>query len=318
MKHLTSMGLGLISALTLAGGLHAQSIGIGAGTQGSQNYAVNAGVAKFLTDTAGMDVRVQAYGGSGQSMPLIDSGRLDIQMLPSPDFESGVNGNGQFEGRPLKNLRVLASLSSSAYGFMVRVDAPYNNVSEVAGLKITHGFSAQPTLVPQVDAILAASGLTMEEMVPVNVPAVPNGVDEFISGAADIAFFSLQGGKAREADAAVGIKWLAIPNTPEAEAAMKAIVPTSYIKVVEPSPANVAITEPTALMGYDYVLTAGAHVTDEVVAKLLAALHDNPEGVREIRATFAEFAPENMAPPMDGLIYHDGAVKYYKSVGLME
>ena len=43
----------------------AQTLGIGAGTQGSQNYAVNAGLAKFLTDELGMNVRVQAYGAAG-------------------------------------------------------------------------------------------------------------------------------------------------------------------------------------------------------------------------------------------------------------
>jgi hypothetical protein len=65
---------------------NAQSLGIGAGRQGAQNYAVNAGLAKFLSDAIDLDVRVQAYGGSGQSMPMIDSGRLDIQLAPSLTF----------------------------------------------------------------------------------------------------------------------------------------------------------------------------------------------------------------------------------------
>ncbi len=48
----------------LVDGLDGVPNGIGAGTQGSQNYAVNAGLAKFLTDELGMNVRVQAYGAA--------------------------------------------------------------------------------------------------------------------------------------------------------------------------------------------------------------------------------------------------------------
>lgn len=296
----------------------AQTIGIGAGRQGSQNYAVNTGTAAFLTETAGLDVRVQSYGGSGQSMPLIDGGRLDIQLVPSPDIEAAVGGRGPFEGRALGNLRVLGSLSSSAYGFMVRADSSYTKVSDIAGLSITYGFSAQPTLALQVDAILAAGGLSIDDMEPVLVPSVPNGVDEFISGAADVAFFALQGGKTREADAAVGIRWLAVDKSPEAEAAMQQFVPTSYIKMVDPGPDAVGVPEPTPMMGYDYVITAGAHVPDDVVEAVLAAIHGNPEGVRAIRSTFAEFDPATMAPEIGGLTYHPGAVSFYRSVGLME
>ena len=318
MKYQNLTALCIAASVTTAGAAGAQSIGIGAGTQGSQNYAVNSGAAKFLSEEAGLDVRVQAYGGSGQSMPLIDAGRLDIQLVPSPDFEAAVTGTGPFEGRRLDNLRVLGSLSSSAYGFMVRADSPYQKVSDLEGLSITYGYSAQPTLALQVDGILAAGGLSIDDMQPVMVPSVPNGVDEFIAGAADVAFFALQGGKTREADAAVGIRWLAVDDTPEAEAAMKGFVPTSYVKVVEPGPNAVGVPDPTPMMGYDYVLTAGTHVPDEVVRTILAAFHDNPDEVRAIRSTFAEFAPESMAPDLGDLPYHPAATAYYQSVGLMD
>jgi len=305
----------LTVALAFTGTASAQTMGIGAGTQGSQNYAVNAGFAEFLSSELGFDVRVQAYGGSGQSMPLIDAGRLDLQLVPSPDMAAAVRGEEPFEGRPLQNLRAAASLSSSAYGFMVRADSGHTKVSDVKGLTITYGYTAQPTLRYQVDGILAAAGLSIDDMRVNNVPSVPNGVDDFISGNADVAFFALQGGKTREADASVGIRWLAVENTPEAEAAMQKFVPTSYIKIV---PAGYApgVKQDTPMMAYDYVLTVGSHVPDETVRQILELVHDNPEKVRKILNTFAEFSPEEMAPPMNGIEYHPAASAYYKEIGL--
>lgn len=295
----------------------AQTLGVAAGRQGSQNYGANAGMAKFLADELGMDVRLQSYGGSGQSMPLIDAGRLDIQLVPSPDFSAAVLGQGPFEGRELQNLRVLTTMSSSAYGFMVRKDSEYENVSDIQGLSITYGFTAQPTLRLQVDAILAAGGLSIDDMEMDNVPSVPNGVDNFIQGKTDVAFFALQGGKTREADAAVGIRWLAVPNTPEAQAAMQEFVPTSFIKVVEPGAAP-GIDVTTPMMGYDYVMTAGAHVPDEVVTDILQHLYDNPDKVRGIFKTMSGFNKAGMAPDLKGLTYHPAAVAFYESIGLMD
>lgn len=318
MKFAKLSMLCVTAALAVGETAAAQSIGIGAGRQGSQNYATNAGVAGYLSDKVGMDVRVQSYGGSGQSMPLIDTGRLDLQLVPSPEFEDAFSGKGPFEGRQLANLRLLGSISPSVVGFMVRKDSPYTKVADIAGATITYGYSAQPTLVAQVDGMLAAGGLSIDDMEPVMVPSVPNGVDEFIAGTADVAFFALRGGKTREADAAVGIRWLAVEDTPEAEDAMQGFLPTSYVKTVEPGPGAVGVAEPTPMMGYDYVLVAGAHVPDDVVTTILATLHDNPEEVRAIRSNFAEFDPAGMAPEFDGLTYHPAAVAYYKSVGLMD
>lgn len=315
---ITTFAAACLAAAFFVEGAAAQSLGIGAGKQGSQNYAVNAGMAKFLSDELGMDVRVQAYGGSGQSMPLIDAGRLDIQLIPSPDVSAAVAGVEPFEGKALENLRVVASLSSSAYGFMVREDSPYKSVKDIKGKSMTYGYTAQPTLRFQVDGILAAGGLSIDDMQPHMVPSVPNGVDDLISGSVDVAFFALQGGKTREADAAVGIRWLAVEDTPEAEAAMQEFVPTSYIKTVQPTKGNVGVDEPTPMMGYDYVLTAGTHVPDEVAYKISKVLFENPEAVRSIRNTFAEFTPKDMAPEFKGLTYHPGAAKYYRETGLMD
>ena len=318
MKYAMLGAICLGTTIFMASGAIAQSLGIGAGTQGSQNYAANAGMAKFLSDEAGMDVRVQAYGGSGQSMPMIDAGRLDMQLIPSPDISAAVQGQEPFEGRPLQNLRIVASLSSSAYGFMVREDSDHYKVSDIEGKSITYGYTAQPTLRFQVDGILAAGGLYIEDMETHMVPSVPNGVDDLIAGNVDVAFFSLQGGKTREADAAVGIRWLAVNDTPEAEEAMQEFVPTSYIKTVDPGDGIVGVDEPTPMMGYNYILTAGKHVPDETVYEIVKLLHENPEKVRGILTAFADFEPASMAPTYPGLSYHPGGISYYTEAGLVE
>ncbi len=304
-------------AMLAAGPAAAQSVGIGAGKQGSQNYATSAAMGKFLSDELGLDVRVQSYGGAGQTLPLLDSGRLDLALVPGPDYMAAALGQEPFKGRKLENLRTIADMGPTYYGFMVRKDSDMETVADAKGKTITYGYAAQPALALQVDGILAAAGLTIDDMQQDNVPSVPNGVDDLISGNADVAFFAIQGGKAREADAAVGIKWLSLDDTPENEAAMQKSVPLAYIDTVEAGVAP-GVDKPTAMMAYDYMLVTGAHVPDELVQKIVALVHDNPEKVRGLYSAFAEFKAPQMAKDVGGLTMHPAAVEYYKQNGLMQ
>ena len=87
---------------------------------------------------------------------------------------------------------------------------------------------------------------------------------------------------------------------------MQTFVPTAYIKVVKPGAAP-GVGQPTPMMGYDYVLTAGAQVPDETITKIVKLLHDNPDKVRGILKTFAEFTPAEMAPKLGGLDLSSGS-----------
>ncbi len=307
----------VLAAMSFGTAASSQSLGIGASKQGSQNYAANAGFAKLLVDELGYDVRVQSFGGSGQTMPLVDNARLDLLLAPSPDFSAAAGGTGAFEGRQLGNLRIVAAMGGSAYGFMVNKASDMTMVSDSKGKTITYGYTAQPTLRPQVDAILAGGGLSIDEMKLDNVPSVPNGVDDLISGTAEVAFFALAGGKTREADAAIGVRWLGLEDTPEALAGVRTFVPTAYIDTV-PAGSAPGVEVDTNMMFYDYVLLAGAHVSDDTIAPIVEYIHQNPEKVRAIFKTFARFDPAKMAPDMGDLVYHPAAAAYYQQNGVSQ
>ncbi|MEZ5787068.1 MAG: TAXI family TRAP transporter solute-binding subunit [Xanthobacteraceae bacterium] len=315
MKLTTAFAAACLAAAVFAGSAAAQSLGIGAGKQGSQNYATSAAMGKFLANELGLDVRVQSYGGAGQTLPLINSGRLDLALVPGPDYMAAALGQKPFEGHALGNLRILADMGPTYYGFMVRKDSDMHKVADAKGKTITYGYAAQPALRLQVDGILAAGGLSINDMQQDNVPSVPNGVDDLISGNAEVAYFAIQGGKAREADAAVGIRWLALEDTPENEAAMQKFVPMAYIDTV-PAGAAPGLNQPTAMMAYDYLLVVGAHVPDDLVQKILKLVHDNPDKVKGLYKAFAGFSPEKMAPDFKNLKMHPAAIDYYKQVGL--
>lgn len=294
-----------------AGTANADALGIGAGSQGSQNYALNAGIGKFLTEKAGLDVRVQSFGGSGASMPLLDGGRLDVQAIDSPSVYAAVMGEAPFEGRAMENIRVLGVIGPSSYGIFVREDSPYRYVRDLKGKSITYGFTNQPSLTAQVDGILANGGLSIDDLKPVMTPSVTGGIDDFIAGKSEAAFMSLNSGKTQEADAAVGVRWIAMDPDAAAQEAMREHVRGSYVQTIQPSEKVFGIDGPTPMMSYDYILVAGAHVDDETVYAIVKAIGDNPEEFETIHKTATGFMSDAFHKPMERLTYHPGAQRYF-------
>jgi len=296
-----------------AGQSHAQSLNIAAGQQGSQNYVAGAAIAKLLSEKGGFDVRMQSFGGSGQIMPLIDQGQIDLAPVVAPDVIPAYLGQGPFEGYPMKNLRVLTSVTPTLVGIFVRADSDIKTLADLKGKRLTYGLTAQPTLLANINGILANGGLSPDDIVPVMVPSVPRGVDAFMSGNADAAFFALRGGKAKEADATVGIRWLPLSTDEAARKRMRDVLPTSYVTTVQPTASITGLDGPTPVMAYDYTYVVGKQVSDEVVQKILTTLYDNAQTFAEDSGVFKDFTPKGMAADLDPLVYHDASIAFFKA-----
>jgi TRAP-type uncharacterized transport system substrate-binding protein len=76
-----------------------------------------------------------------------------------------------------------------------------------------------------------------------------------------------------------------------------------------------AVPAPTKMLVYDYVIFAGVKVSDDVVAKVAAALYDNPGDMKSGAPLFKEFDPGLMSKDL-GIAYHPGAIRFYQAKGI--
>ena len=307
---------GAAFALACIGPVTAQTLGIGTAPQGSIGYNMGSAIAKVLAETEKMQPRVQPYSGSSAILPLVNTGELDLTVCNVLEAQEASNGEGPYNGRKQANVRVLAVIFPIYSSMFVRKDSPIKTVADLKGKRIPYGYTAQLTLQRVVDAVLATGGLTGKDIVPVLVPNVIRGVDDFAEGKADGGFFALGAAKVSEIDKSVGgIRYLPVSDEPAAVAAMQKIMPYAYVTVVNPSPAFVGLDGPTKLMAYDYLVVAGAHVKDDVVYRIAKAMHENkPKLVESLRA-FNGFNPNEMHKETSAP-FHPGAVKFYKEKGL--
>jgi len=309
--------LAFAAAALFAVGARAQVLGFGTAPPGAIGYNMGSAIAKVIAETENIQSRVQPYSGSSAILPLVNSGELDLTVCNVMEAQEAANGEGPYAGRKQGNLRVLAVIFPIYSSVFVRKDSPIQTLADLKGKRIPYGYTAQVTLQRVVDAVLATGGLTGKDIVPVLVPNVIRGADDFAEGKADGGFFALGAAKVAEVDKSVGgLRYLPVSDDPRAVAAMQKIMPFAYVALVSPSPGFAGLAGPTKLMAYDYVVVAGAHVKDDVVYRIARAMHDNKGKLVESLRAFSGFNPETMYKNMPAP-FHPGAVKYYNEKGMV-
>src|SRR5215472_11639825 len=308
--------LAAFAAALFASGTHAQVLGFGSAPQGSIGYNMSSAIALVLAENAKVQSRVQPYSGSSAVLPLINTGELDLAVCNVLEIEEATKGEGPYNGRKQSSLRVLGVIFPLYSSVFVKKDSPVKTLADLKGKRLPYGFTAQVTLERIVDAIIATGGLQRKDVVPVLVPNVVRGADDFMEGKMDGGFFALGAAKVSEVDKTVGgIRYLPVPDDPKAQAAMKKFMPYAYVKFVNPSPAFAGLDGPTKLMAYDYLVAVGAHVKDDTVYKIAKAMYENKAKLTESLRAFGGWDPKTIHKAMPAP-YHPGSEKFFKEKGV--
>lgn len=317
MRVFSTLGAIVGASLLLAGGASAQQLGIATSNPGSLYHSIGTAIAKAANEH-GLNVTLQPATSPNQYLPAVNAGQIEFGVGNLQEFNYALEGKAWFTGNVNPNLRVVALLYPLKEAIFVRKDLNIMSVSDLRGKRMTDGFTAQNTIIPQLEAIYATAGLTRDDIIKVQVPSVIGGVDAFMSGKSDGFIFAHGAAKVREADAAVGgLRALPIPNTPEAAAAIKKHWPTGFIVTIAPGPAAPGVLEPGHFIAYPQLIFTNKNVPDATVEKMAKIIYENQPAMGQVFAPMKGFDPKkdmvgNSAPGQ----YHPGAIKFYKEVGL--
>ena len=303
--------LGAVSA-------NAQPLGLGTSPQGTLVYALGASVAKVLTDKGGLQARVQPSSGTGTMIPLVDSGEIDIGFANTLELWDAFHGKGTFDKRANPNLRTLAVIFPIRTGLFVRADSPIKTIADLKGKTIAYGFTSQEIIKTTVDAMLATGGLTAADLKTVLVPNLVRGVDELMAGRVDVTTFAVGSAKVSEADASVGgIRYIPLPDTPEALAAMQKVFRTAYFTKVDPAPNLAGVKAPIVMMSYDYAVFAYKDLKPERAKTIVRLIAENKDALAQGQPLFRQMEIERLFSQID-VPFHEGAVAYFREKGIKE
>jgi hypothetical protein len=308
-----ALGLGAARAQQLP-----KSVAVGSNPPGSLFYALASGVAKVITESSPMQAQVQPHSGTSTFLPLLDSGELDLGIVNAVDMGLAYQGANRLKigGRNpfphVPNTRLIMRGSPLRSSLIVRKDSPIKTIADVKGKRVTGEYPAQLAVWYNVFGALSNGGLSWNDVKVVPVPAVNEGVDALIQRRADVTTHAIGSAKVREADAAIGIRYIPLDCSAQGEQRIKKAVPGYYLSTVKAGSSS-GIVEDTCTYTYDIYLVGHKALPDAAVQAAVKALWDNVAKLPPLHPGFTEWTRERAVDPEVTMPYHPAAVQYYKA-----
>src|SRR5689334_1353273 len=306
------------ACFAVAAAAQAQTVGIVTTPAGSFSNSAGQAMAKVLVEKAKLRAVVQAQASTG--FEEVETGAADFNVSNSFDGTFYTTGTGEYQGQGAKPaIRYAGALIPYRVAMHVRADSGIKSIAELKGKRVSSDFNAQKTIARIIEAHLANAGLGWNDVVRVPTPNVVRQAEDFMSGKTDVMFFALGSAAIKQANASVGgVRVLEVDTSPAAMKRSEALLPGAYVIQVAPNPAVEGVTKPTHLIAFDMVLITNAKVRNDVVYRMVKALHDSKQDLAATFPPFGLFNPQNMAKPLQGVPFHPGAEKYYRETGLLK
>lgn len=316
MKPIKNFVLAGLVAAGLAPAANAQVQSFSTPPQGSVWNTMASVISGEARGSAGMRLVVQPYGGNAQMMQAVNDALAEFSLNDVNDVITAVTGTGDYP-TAMPNLRIVARVNPFPVGLYVKESSGMTAVADLKGRSVPSGWDAFPIARSHLTAILAAGGLTWDDVKQVPVPELIRGSDDMASGRVDSAFFAVGGPKVAEVDASVGgVRFLSVDANDETMAKIREVRPAFYFSEVTPAPVRVGVKEPMMFVTWDNVLVAGAHVSDEDVRKLLGVLFDQREAIGAAYPPLLALNLETAFKEYPGVEYHPGAVAFFEERGV--
>ena len=305
-------------AALFAGAVQAQTVGFATLQPGTLLNAQASVIAKVVQDNSKLQVRVLGFGGDAPIIDAVNSQKADFLLLDVGEPAEAMKGENTWKGNPKPNLRNAMSLFGFQMAFWVRKDSPVQSIADLKGRKVPSDWVQQTSVITHMNALLAAGGISMNDVQKVPTVNVIRESEDFKSGKIDLFFFAVGAPKVQEIAAAVGgLRVLPMETLPDSEARMKAIRPEYYFSTVNPAPHIAGIDKPTKVQTIDFIIGVGMHVKDDVVRDFIKAVHENKKLLVEGHPNFNAFDPAKAGKTQPRLPFHPAAEKYWKEAGLL-
>ncbi len=302
---------------------HAQqlpkSVAIGSNPPGTLFYALASGLAKVVSEASPIQAQVQPYAGTSTFVPLFENGELDFGVVNAVDMgmvyqgqKLKVGGRNPFPHVPSARLVMRGSPLRSS--FIVRKDSPIKTLADVKGKRATGEYPAQLAGWYNMFGALSNAGLGWNDVKVVPVPAINEGVDALMQGRADVTTHAMGSAKLKEADAAVGIRFLSLDCSKLGEQRIKKAIPGYYLSIVKAG-STTGVLEDTCTYTYDIYLVGHKALSDAAVRNVLQAIWVNIDKLPQFHPGFVEWTKARAVDPEITMPYHPAAARFFKDNG---
>lgn len=311
---------GVISAAVLAtSALAYQYITIGTGGVTGVYYPTGGAICRIMNKmkkTTGVKCTVESTGGSVYNVNAIKKGELDFGIAQSDVVYQAYNGEGKFEGKPFKGLRVVMSIHPELLTLVVRKDSGIKSFFDLKNHRINIGNPGSGNEAAVKTLFSACKSLKLDQIKVEQLKAAecPNALkDKKIDG-----YFYMVGhptANIKDAANSTDIDLIELGNVP---AAQKLVAEKPYYAWgVIPAGMYKGVNHPTKTYGVKAILATSDKMDEKTVYYLTKAILDNFDKFKRMHPAYKNLTKKDLLKGFDHKIMHPGAVKAFKEAGLL-
>ncbi len=290
---------------------------IGAGSVTGVYFPAAGAMAKVVSEgrpVHGVKATIESTGGSEYNLNAMARGDLDLGIAQSDVGYQAYNGQRNFTGRAMKNLRSLFSLHEEPFHIVVRADAEIASFDDLQGKRINVGNPGSGQRLT-ADELFAVAPFGVGDLVAGTLKA-SEAPDYLRDGRIDGYFYNVGVGAANIVDVghSVDIDLVSIPD--DLVAKLKEGRPY-YVASTIPAETYPGVDHDTDTFAVKATLLTTDALADDIVYAIVKGVFEHLDRVKGAHPALSLLTHEKMS---DGLTapLHPGAEKYYRERGWIE
>ena len=283
-------------------------------------YMQNAALGEGILETFGVKLRSLPAVTAISRINNVKDGKAQFgAMAESLMAQEGIDDFAQLDYGPLPLRTILISARQTCYSLATYPESgiDVNDLPNSLKGKRVGWLVGSPFTQRAVKAQLAFYGLTLDDVKPVEMFSIPEMYDALLKGDLDVSILDSGGSKAYELESTKGIVWLPFPkDNTEGWERLHAINPQlTYLLgkygagLSEDNPQDVATVPHPTYFTYDFVDENTVYWITKMIVESYDAYKDKMDAMAWFKIDEAIHS-EAVMP------YHDGAIKYYKEIGV--
>ena len=323
MRHHRALGAAALAvAIAFAGTAAAQDrvfFGIATGGTGGTYYPLGGMLAQLISNKVSiggkkLSATAETAGASVANAQLLARKDIESAFVAADILDAAYAGKGQFEGKPVKNLRALGALYPEQVQLVTLASANVRSFKDLRGKSVSSGSpgSGQWQLLGD---LLEAHGMTRKD-IGEDLSSFTQSVDKIKDGNLTASLITAGAPTSSITDLATARDIRIVPlSGPEIEALRKK---QPYYAVVQ-LPANTykGLSTPVETLAVMAIWATHDGLSDAMAYEVTKALYENTETLGQVHPKGKEISLKTALLSIS-IPLHPGAEKYYREKGLIK
>ena len=329
VKHFPALLMVFAVLLFLSAGVQSAdlpaTVGIATHAVGGAYHASGSGVASLISQKTPIRAVVQPHSGPSAWVPLMQNGEVEMGILSAFDAACAYKGVYGYK-QPYNKLRaVCRGNEMKSTTLTVLKDSGVQKITDLKGKKVASVYGGNKFLHNLTEAMLLSVNMAWKDVVAVPVPGFADSLRLLREGRIDAGSSGAPTTpSALELHTAKGVKVLAFGDMSpdeikdgipaDKQKILDDLVPGCYLSVAKGGVGTVE--KDTVLITSPVFFSASSDLSTEAVYTILKAIWENYKELHPAHPWLKAWIPETMASNNPPVPYHDGAVKFYKEIGV--